>query len=408
MHSDKPATRTQLAWFSPLPPQPGGVAAYSEALVSRISDQFDVLLINGTVHAKDLPQSLQKFRIIRPDEFRPADYPAILPVYHMGNNVAQCSDTFDWLRKLPGVTILHDLNIHGFLLDRYARGRNHDFGFQPHTPVEENPYYILLQEAYGNRGAEQAIRFLRNKELPDIPAMPCHELVSRPSLAVISHSEWARERLLRDNPQANIFRIPLGLETGAPALASEVKPGLIICAGYLEPTRRLESVIAAIASLRRNRLNLRARFVGSISRDYRTYLTGLAEEYKIAKQIEFTGFVESDDAFDSEISAASIVVHLRHPTMGESSATVLRSMLMQKPVIVSKADAYQEIPDACAWKVDTSSLEVPLLTEYLEALFTRPEISQALAASAFQFATTQHNWKSIVPQFVSILRSLTA
>lgn len=389
-----PDAPLRLAWFSPISPQRGGVSEYSRQFLNALRGKADIVLVNDAVQRHELPPDLAWLPIVTASVFHQQEE-ARLPVYNMMNNVQQSGSTFDALRQHPGLTILHDLNIHGFLLDRYARDKTHDA-----LHVDDHLYAVLLREAHGEAGLREARGVITGSELPDIPGLPCHPLITRTSRAVVCHSRWAVAQLKRNGHEAQLHYLPQGMD---PINASDVRenPELVVCAGYLEPSRRLEEIVHAVAHLKQRKIPARAKFVGQISKDYRKYITQVASELKIPGLVAFEGFVEDSD-FIRAMAEAAVVVHLRRPTMGETSATSLRALALAKPLLVSNTASYAEIPDDCAWKVDPDARELPLLIEYLSCLLTREDVRRTMGNNGRRYLHAEHSWEKVSNQFLEI------
>jgi glycosyltransferase involved in cell wall biosynthesis len=88
--------------------------------------------------------------------------------------------------------------------------------------------------------------------------------------------------------------------------------------------------------------------------------------------------------------AADACVNLRYPTMGATSASVLRAMVAGKPVIVSNVGWFTELPDGTCAKVDVDESEEDVLVAYLEFLATNSDVRQKLGRNARQYVEREH------------------
>jgi hypothetical protein len=80
-----------------------------------------------------------------------------------------------------------------------------------------------------------------------------------------------------------------------------------------------------------------------------------------------------------------VAVNLRYPTAGETSGTLVRLLGLGKPVVVSRAGAFAEIPDGCCAKVDLDENEEELLLATLRALAEDPALRQAMGDNARRY-----------------------
>ena len=109
----------------------------------------------------------------------------------------------------------------------------------------------------------------------------------------------------------------------------------------------------------------------------------LLAAYSLADIATVTGPVE-DRRFFELMAAADVVLNLRYPTMGESSATMMQAMSCGKPVIATGHAQFAE--EKAAVRVPAGDGEVPALATALARLATCPtcyaEVSAASRARA--------------------------
>src|SRR3954466_2779378 len=106
----------RLAWFSPMPPVPSGVAAVSGQLVRELGRRH---AIDAYVHAnhprESLPtlESLESVRVYSAHDFvwRHRAEPYDLTVYQVGNS-SHHDYVWPYLFRYPGLTVLHDFHVH--------------------------------------------------------------------------------------------------------------------------------------------------------------------------------------------------------------------------------------------------------------------------------------------------------
>ena len=77
----------------------------------------------------------------------------------------------------------------------------------------------------------------------------------------------------------------------------------------------------------------------------------LAANAGVKQGLHLAGFVPELADFVGWIHTADVVVNLRNPTMGETSAIALRAMAACKPLIVNDHGWYAELPSEAVLKV---------------------------------------------------------
>ncbi|MBX7244085.1 MAG: glycosyltransferase [Candidatus Sumerlaeaceae bacterium] len=409
--------KPRIAWFSPLPPEWGGVSAYTEGMCSELRKHFDLTLVNSYPPSAESPEGLKDLPRITHREFRDrtAD---LLPVYNVQNNFEQSGLTYDTLRQIPGLCIAHDLNIHAFLYDRFVdrnptpptrmlrRAFNNDHG--------ENDYYRELNAAHGEAGAAQAYEVLNFGSLPDTSRLPCHRLVTMSSLAVVTHSRWAVGQLESNADPAPIYYLPLGIEVPLEAPGSQVaalrkrlgiENGelLVVTGGFLIPERRLDALLKAIWMLKKQGVRCHLVAAGRTPAWLDTELVELAEKLGLQGQFHRLGYLTNHQDFWTALQAADVVAHLHHPTKGETSSTALRALAAGRPLLVTDEDAFREMPEDCCWKVPAGALEVPTLAEFLGALAADPGLRRTMSRNATAFIHRCHVWPKVAAQFAAIV-----
>lgn len=409
--------KPRLLWFSPLPPDPGGVALYSYELIRAIKDMADVTLATDAVQ---LPPELAtlprvtKAETQNDDVLRKFD----LCVYNMMNNTGQAEYTYASLLRYPGLTILHDINIHGFLLDAYVRNKGKQlFAYED---VKPDPYTYALTISHGAAGTATAKQVLENGAVPDIPTFPCHGVIVRHSEGVIVHSPWAENELRNNAAPTPLFCMPLGMEA-LPVTTDAAKQilrdryaiphdaFLVVSGGYLEPSRRIDILIRALRILRDRGEKVFMLFAGNAPEQHGKWLRRVEKELLGADAdscIAFTGFLKDNSDFLACISTADAVAHLRYPTNGETSATVLRAMSLGKPLLVSDTDSYHDLPDDCCAKVPALDFEDRLIAEYISTLITRPDVRKAMGNNSYNFVRTVHAWSVVARRFMNIVAKI--
>lgn len=421
---DKSA-QLELAWFSPLPPDRGGVALYSHELISRLRHKAKLTLVTDHVR-EHLPSDIADLPIVSVSAAHTIPEHTLC-VYNIMNNTAQGATTYANALRRPGLSIIHDLNIHGFLLDCFVRGNfvrgNDDANLcEALLAVSSgiHPYTYALSVAHGRAGAHVAEQVLEHSMTPDIPQLPCHGVICRHSKAVMVHGQWAVAELLCNAESTPVFSMNLGIEKVCYPDVVAVQSArdrygipdgsfVIVCGGYLESNRRLDVLIKALSYLLSQGENVCLLFAGAISQEYRTWLEQVAvellSEQDVQSRVIFTGFIRDDSDFIVCLALADVVAHLRYPTNGETSATLLRAMAVGKPTIVSDCDNYHELPGKCCFKVRPEHEEAEMIAEFVQLLIHTPELKKQYGENAKHFIGRDHDKDKVADDFLRIAQT---
>src|SRR3954471_6223339 len=104
----------RLAWFSPVPPIPSGLASCSADLVAALSSEHDIDVYVDEPVARlgqaipgftRLPRSAHEFA------WRHRLHPYDLTVYQLGNS-SHHDFLWPYLFRYPGLSVLHDAHLH--------------------------------------------------------------------------------------------------------------------------------------------------------------------------------------------------------------------------------------------------------------------------------------------------------
>jgi glycosyltransferase involved in cell wall biosynthesis len=171
--------------------------------------------------------------------------------------------------------------------------------------------------------------------------------------------------------------------------------------GFLNAQKRIPQLLSAFALLRERHPRARLLLVGpeapGLHLEERIGSLGLADA------VERHGYVAEDD-FWSLLAACDVCVSLRSPTMGETSAGVIRMLSLAKPIVVSDVDAFRELPDDAAVKIAPDEREVESLAAALLAL-ADPYRRASLSTSAATYAAREHQLDHVADLYVAALEA---
>ncbi len=105
------------------------------------------------------------------------------------------------------------------------------------------------------------------------------------------------------------------------------------------------------------------------------------------------------------MAGSDVLVNLRHPTMGETSGSVIRGLSLGKPLVVSDVGWFSELPDAVALKVPPDDDEVATLTAALELLASRSDVRVTMGENAADLARREHDVERVAELYVAALET---
>ncbi len=364
-----------LVMFSPLPPARSGIADYMLELLPALAANRPIVVVCENEDAV----SGQAWGTITPRQYASQKSLAELPhFYQIGNN-ADHVFVYRACRKLPGILVQHDFNLHYLVEDAtLALG-------------DVQGYREIMTEEYGEPGATLAdLRQLGLFSEAQKITLSLNTHLLHGARGIIVHSQWVHDRLPANTrsrstviphhfaPQAtqydSLARAAAREHTGLPP-----EGFVLLSLGYITPPKQVQTTLAALAILRRGGSEFTYVIGGErnpgFDIDHHIRLHGLEDCVRV------TGFLEEADFFN-HIIAADALVNLRYPTVGESSGTLARALALGLPAVVHNFGPSNEIPDDVALKVPLE-LGAPLkLVAALDTMMGNPTLRESLGRRA--------------------------
>jgi len=365
----------RVAFFSPLPPSPSGIADYSQALLESLKRRVEIEVF---------PDAGREFR---PDDFD-------LALYQIGNNPHH-DFVYETALRHPGVVVMHESNVHHLITD---------------VTIKRGDWDGYLEEVAYNGGSaalEYARRVRALETGPDYEGLPMTRRLLELARALIVHSDFMRCEMRKQGFAGLMARIPhgawipdvdrmeyrhrLGLDENIP---------LIGIFGHLKPYKRIPESLRAFRRLVRVEPRAKMILVGEKHPDFP--LDSLIRTLDLSAHVRVLGFTPIED-FAGYIAASDIVLNLRYPTVGETSGSLLRALGLGRAVIVSEIGAFAELPDDLCLKAPVDPGEEDVIFEYLNLLVSRPDMARALGARAKAYVERECNWETVAEQYASFL-----
>lgn len=392
----------KIAYFSPVSPQKTGIADYSEGeLLPTLSRYLDIDVFIDTSVKPDNKFLLENFDIYPYTEYEKMKGSYDIPLYHMGNNEYH-DYIYRSLIKNPGITVFHDIYLHGYLWS-ISIGRGN-----PDRYREEFRY------CYGEEGLNIADRAIRTGTYPEFD-YPLIRRILDNSLGIICHNEFSVQTALKEKQNIAITKINqpmtipeeirgvevLNIEGIKKKLSIEGRSPVIASFGFIFPHKRYHVLLRAFKRLLNDFPDAVLLLVG----DDLMGINDLIIKLRLNKSVITTGFVPFTEVI-KYLAVADYCVNLRYPTAGETSASALRLMAAKKPVIVSDVGWFSEIPDDCCLKVPVDPYEEDLLLAYMQTLAANARIREVIGENAQRWVERDHSPERIAEEFYRYIKSV--
>ena len=352
----------KVAYFSPMPPEQTGIADYSALLLPALRERIDIEVVRRG--ARKPPRGTD------------------VALYHVGNNPDAHAWVVDALRRAPGVVVLHDFVLHHLVAGMtLARGKR-------------DAYLDLLEREHGLPGRLLGYAVME-KRIPSLwesrsPDFPLATFVLDHATALIVHSVYVRDQARAAGFEGPISIVPHPAWTPPDLAAERVGRSVVVgCFGVVNASKRIPELLSATAAVRREHPEVTLLLVGPTSPGFdierRLQRLGLAGDGLVRE-----GWVDETRLW-ALMAGCDVLVNLRHPTMGETSGSVIRGLSLGKPMVVSDVGWFAEIPADVALKVPADDVEVDTLTAALELLASRADVREAMGSAAADLAKREHD-----------------
>lgn len=374
----------KVACFSPFPPKKTGVAAYSEQLALELRRVMELACYDFcNDRAGDPLTSFGDFgQSGRISDLR--SYDAVL--YHLGNNPHFHLDILRTLRHWPGIVVLHDVVLYYLFAGLGQAGLLKYLWL-----VEGRQGADSIGAIRANSAANDLLGYSEPERHPLTPALFPY------ATRIIVHNTFARRHLVNEGYGGPIHVIP-SLDYPVPASEPDAASSKLLrqyhgiqndelvvsCLGLRGRTKRIAQVCRALAELK-GRIKFRFLVVGEgedISR--------LLRDSQLNELTILTGFVNESD-FWRYLAFSDVVVNLRYPSMGESSATLIRAMTAGKACLVTRDAAFAELPDNVVWKIAVGPGEEAEIAAAISKLATDSALRRRMGQEAAKYAATTFN-----------------
>lgn len=244
--------------------------------------------------------------------------------------------------------------------------------------------------------------------------LPLNRSVVRFADAFIVHSRYLKERILRERNASTAVGI---LHHGSErrwrtddrremrrrlGLNDAWAQGFLVTSfGGVQPHKRIEKALEALAKARRERDDIRLVLAGSMhAEEFDPKAT--AKRLGVLDAVHMTGFVPEEVGWDW-LHAGDVALNLRGPSSGGTSGGIFQAFSMSRAVIASDAYEQRELPDPCVLKIPSDEHESDTLARELVSLRDDPARRDALETAVRAFVDEECHWSIVAKQYADFL-----
>jgi glycosyltransferase involved in cell wall biosynthesis len=315
-------------------------------------------------------------------------------IHQIGDNYLFHQGSVEWLPSSPGLICLHD----GFVGHLFLSWLQHHRA----VAADVQGYWYGAEAPRWPTSTTDLLSTLD----ATVEAMPMTEWICSQADAVLTHSRFGLPRILASCPGP--------VSVAGLAMPSRVSPCqrssrqsehdaiVLVTLGYINPNKQVDQMIRALGSDATLLQRVHYRLVGPIS-------PSLAEEYKIlASSLNVTLSIlgEVDDAtFSAELGAADIVSCLRWPCLEAASASAIEAMRFAKPVIVTDAGFYAELPSDSVIKTPPC-MDHAVIADLLRQLVLNQSLRQKIGSKAERYSSRTFTEEKYVSELVALIERM--
>jgi glycosyltransferase involved in cell wall biosynthesis len=384
--------RKRLAYLTPLPPTPSGIASYSADFLPYLAEHFDIdVYIDGDASSDEAINAAFRIFNFKTFEAAASAYDAIL--YEFGASESHMH-MFELLEKFPGVATLHDAFLSGVI------------SYMQHVGYRDNYFWREMLYSHGPRFRG---RLLNEKAVdPNRAAiidLPGTKRVFDLAVGVISHSPFNLEVVRENYPEG--LRASYRLAPQAVSLPPQVAaidrarmldkfkcPGeafVIAAFGHIVWTKCGDLLLEAFKSSRlASEPEVHLFYVGSLGADQAALSLGqeIARD-DLGGRIHITGFLE-DDEYQSMLKAADVAVQLRKNLRCGQPRGILDVLANGTALVFNNDGGYLDYPEDVALKLSAAPDRAELV-EALEKLYFNPRQREAFGQAGREYVRERHD-----------------
>lgn len=382
----------RIAFTTPLPPQPGGVADYSHRLLEelvRIAETPIDVYVDGPPHARDAvvgaeaPAGVRARPIATLERIEAVQGTYDTVVYSLGNSEYHTGSLAS-LQRRPGIVLAHDVRLTN--LYRFAAWQ--------HPDATPGGFHATLQRMYpgqlpatlgegGSVGAAEAEQWGILMARGVIAASERFLVTSAFAAELARLDAKAHDRHKVEVLPFSVGAVPVTAPTpvlerpsppivGSFGVVNALKQGTLVVEAFAEASRRAGYADAELV------------FVGPAGPAETASVSARARELGVGERVTITGEVDGD-GYRAWLDRAWVAVQLRSATNGESSGAIGDCLTAGIPTIATAIGPNRDLPASALVTVPVGA-GADTVAVAVERLLRDPDQRRRLSEGARAYA----------------------
>ncbi|MBD3252210.1 glycosyltransferase [Candidatus Pacearchaeota archaeon] len=401
----------KLNYFTPLPPLKSGISDYSLELLKELSKYFEITVYTDRGYE---PEKNNFYQIKDYKDFNNKN-PVI---YNIGNHCFHAY-IYKTLLKKPGIVILHDSNLshlnYSMMQEFWSRKR-------------------FLREVYKIHGLKAVLNYLRLfnyfRKLKNIQknqikfkkfmefkerlhfSYPMNKNIIKNSKAIITHSEYVANIAKNIKKHIPIKIIKHGSFILKPKISKSYireknklnENKFIICSfGKIQKHKRISQCLIAFKKFSEKNKNSKYLIIGEGEETIN--IKRLINNLNIKDKVIITGYLPFSKAIEY-IYASDVGINLRYPSTGATSGSIIKSLSIGTPCIISDIPENRHFPDSCVFKIKKNKNEIENIIKVLEYLYNEPKTNKKISSNAINYINKHHLWENKAKEIANFINEV--
>ena len=403
----------RLAWFSPMPPAPSGIAACSADLVGELRRRHHIDVYTDESQDRRAAGTDSAHAFISRHRLNPYD----LTVYQVGNS-SHHDYLWPYLFRYPGLVVLHDAHLHHARAAALLRTRRH---------ADYRAEFALNHPGVHPDLAELAIAGFDSHLYY---SWPMTRLVVQTSRLTAVHAGPMAYALSAELPHAAVTTVRLAhgvpiAENNASAARARVREQYGISGdailfgvyGGLTPEKRIPQILDALSAILPYAPAAHLLLAGAAARHYD--VTADVRDRGLETRVTMTGYLETDDELTDAVAACDVSLNLRWPTAREMSGPWLRALAAGRPTVTIDLAHLADVPslDPRTWRTNEIApvcVAIDILDEAhslrlaMRRLASDKALRASLGAAGRLYWEREHSMPRMVEDYERVLADAAA
>jgi len=217
--------------------------------------------------------------------------------------------------------------------------------------------------------------------------------------AIIVHSDYLKNEIIKINPNIPTTKINEGVYLNKPNISKEKlkknlnleKYDFVICSfGKIQKHKHIEKALEAFQKF--SLKNKKSVYILIGESDETINIKEIIKRLKLKNKVILLGYIPFEEAI-KYIRASDVSINLRYPSTGATSASLIKSLSIGTPSIISDIPENNQFPETCVFKIKKDERELENIVKSLELLKKYPKLRKQMSNNSYEYIKKNHLWK---------------